>query len=235
VSFRKSCRLTNRIVTNPKDVVSDDKIVEWREKMKTLIGINLLGHITQNSKDMLIMRSYISKSIRFFVDEKSEFCMIFNHGMIDFARKYIFNFGPKYSIIEDNTILTNDGMYSVYKFENYRNVFEHSEEIGKFIYQIYITFICEEQKKNSKLVMNCELSKFLKVLLDDSLLFEDHVSNFLEKSRYLYLVHEETKDFPLPNSSIVRRKETMMSDLYGELTKYFMDGEEAEKFMSWRV
>jgi len=231
VSFRKSCKRTNMLLTNPKDTIDEHKIREWRDKMKILIGMNILSNISPNGGDVVLGGPKISntyKMIRFSIDEKSEFYMTFNYGAIDFAHHYILNGDSKYSITGENTIIS-DQLYTKYKFENFKNVFEHSEEIGRFLYQIYIMFICEEQKKNKRLVMNTNISKFMKTLMDDPISLRERMSEHFKLSRY---ISNTMDDGSVSDSIFSRKMEAIAFELREDLNRYFMDGEETERFMS---
>lgn len=224
VSFRKVCRRTNQMLTNPGDYIIKEKIDEWKEKMSSLLGMCLLD--AMDYCVLLISPSCRQNFIRFCVDEKSEFYMVINFNAVDFSRKIILHPGSKYKITADEDMTVFDNVYyTKYKLEHHKNIFDHTENIGEFLYNVYMSFICHEQKKNEKAVSNRQISDAIKILMDNPSFFQDELVRIFNNSRYLRFIGENS-------SHLFKDKiEKLGDDLRKDLLKNFVDGDEAKQFV----
>ena len=241
VSFRKVCKRTNALLNNPKYFVSQEKMKEWFDKMKMLIGMTLLDHIS----DHLILNSPSGKfgHIRLSIDESCDFFMTISYHALPFFRNFVITNG--HNVFQDtDVIMLDDEIFSKYKLEKHKNIFDHKESIGTFLYDLYISFVCFDQKKNKEKISRNHLSSQIKMILNRPSKFHSILSQIFKSSSYFLFpdrqiamdTEEPLSQQPLPSDSgsfsfFQSNILNISLELQKDLSRYFIDGEEAEQFL----
>lgn len=223
VSFRKVCKQTNYLIDNPRHMVTKEKVDEWSEKMKTILGMTLLDNIGEYI--FLRSPSVNEKYIRLAIDETSEFYMTINYGAIPFMRNFNMS-NERYKFIEDGGIIMDQTLFSKYKLENHTNIFDERENIGYFLYDLYISFLTQDQKKNKERITRTQLSIVLKNVIDHLCKIHPMMTQIYKDSSY-FVFPSENKSQSFFKMNI----EGIANDLQSDLLRYFIDGEEAEQFI----
>jgi hypothetical protein len=221
-----SCKLTHQLLNNPKHIVSKEKVEEWNEKMKMILGIVLLDNLSiQNTYPVLLKSpSRRDKFLRLMINH-TEFYLTINHGAIDFVKSFLHK-NPKYELCSLNVMLDiNDTSFMKYTIKNHSDMFEHKDSIGIFLYQLFISFICHDTGKDYKKVSQNQISHFLGLNRNNVQLYK--ILKQLYTSSTYFLFQEQN-----PNSLFRDYIENILGDLSKDLSKYFMDGEETEKFLN---
>lgn len=223
VSFRKVCKQTHYLVNNPKKFVSKEKIEEWFEKTKMMVGMTLLDNIRNCS----ILKSPSGKNgyFRLGIDDNYEFFITVGYRAIPFFRNFEMS-NRHYKIESDDSITINESLYSKYKLDHHRNIFDYKEAIGKFLYDIYITFVSFDQNKNKEKISNTHLSNLIRIILNRPSKFHNDTSLIFRCSSY-FIFGDQSENFFKTNI------ETIVNDFQKDLSRYFMDGEEAEQFLNF--
>jgi hypothetical protein len=238
VNFRQVCKQTNALLNNPKDFVSGEKMKEWFDKMKMVIGMTLLDHI----RDHVLIKSSSEKNgyIRLSIDDAYEIFMTTSFRALVFFRNF-FNAG-NYSIQSiEETIMIDDNLFSKYKLDKYKNIFDHKEAIGTFLYDLSVSFVCFDQKKIKEKIMRKQISKLIKTILDDPSSFYHITSQVFRNSSYFIFSDEPmsvegsitTETRQLKDTFFRSNIQGITMDLQKDLSRYFMDGEEAEQFLAF--
>lgn len=225
VSFRKTCKQTHSLLNNPKDIVTNEKKEEWFEKMKMIVGMILLDNIG----NYIILQSPSGKLgyIRLEIDETCEFFMTINYAAMPFVQK----FKVLYELLDDGVIMTNDGLFSKYKLDKHRNIFDYKENISSFLYDLYISFVCVDQNKNKNKISRTQLSNLIKSIIDNPYIFQRIASQIFRCSSYFVF-----SDKPNVSETFFRWNiNEMVNDLRRDLSRYFIDGEEAEQYLRFVV
>lgn len=224
VNFRKTCRQTHSLLNNPKDVVTKEKREEWFEKMKMIVGMILLDNIG----NYIILKSPSGKLgyIRLEIDESCEFFMIINYAAMPFVQKYKIS-NEQYRFFDDGVLVIDDGLFSKYKLDKHRNIFDYKENISSFLYDLYISFICVDQNKNKNKISRTQLSNLTKSIIDNPHIFQRVASQIFRCSSYFVF-----SDNPNVSESFFRWNiNEMINDLRRDLSRYFIDGDEAEQYL----
>lgn len=226
VSFRKSCKSIHQLITNPKHIVTDEKVSEWREKMKILLGMTFLDNIGESV--LLKSPKFRENTICFFVDENSDFCMTIRYGAISFMQIFL-NDNREYILDTHDSIIHDHMLFTKYKLQNYKNIFDNKETIGKFLYELYITFLSKDQNKNMKIVSKYQLSHFLNLVMREDIDLYEEIDDIYRSSAY-FTFSDICKE-KLFKTNIMEKKNELQKDL----SRYFMDGDEAEQFLNqWK-
>lgn len=223
VSFRKVCKQTNHLLDNPRHIVTKEKVDEWNEKTKTILGMTLLDNIGEYI--FLRSPSINEKYIRLAIDETYEFYMTINYGAIPFMRNFKMS-SERYNFIEGGGIIMDHTLFSKYKLQNHTNIFDEKEDIGYFLYDLYISFLAQDQKKNKERVTKTQLSIVLKNIIDQTSKIYPMMTQIYKDSSYFVFPSEiYSQSFFKMNINHIAK------DLQSDLLRYFMDGDEAEQFL----
>lgn len=223
VNFRKSCKQTYSLLNNPKDKVSKEMINEWMEKMKIVIGMTLLDNLNHP----VILRS-LSKNIgriQLCIDDSFEFFLTFNHHATSFIRNLMISSG--HEIMADGTGPQQGSslLFTKYKLDKFRNIFDHKETISKFLYDLYTSFVCEDQNKNKEKITQSHIASLVKTIVNEPIQFYDISKGFFRSSVY-FSFPDESNDTSLFRTNI----QNIVDDLRKDLSRYFMDGTETQFF-----
>jgi len=223
--FRQLCKQTHSLLNNPKHIVTKEKVDEWNKKMRMVVGMTLLDNID----DYVIFTSLSDQFVylRLGIDENYEFFMTTSYRAIHFLRNFKIH-NEYYEITDNDTIMIDDTLFSKYKLDKHKNIFDHKEIIGSFLYDLYISFICFDQKKYTKKISRTQLSNLIKIILNHQDKFYHIANQIFRYSSYFVFSDKPHKSQSFFKSNI----ETITMDLQKDLSRYFMDGEEAEQFLS---
>jgi hypothetical protein len=231
VSFRQVCKQTSTLMNNPKDFVSEEKMKEWILQMKMVIGMTLLDHI----RDHVMIKSYSQKNgyIRLSIDDASEIYLTTSFRAIVFFKNFISSGNYDIQSNED-TIMIDDNLFSKYKLEKYKNIFDHKEKIATFLFDLSVSFVCYDQKKSKEKIMRKQISKLIKTILNHPSNFYPMSSQVFRNSSYFEFSDDilETGQQSFSETFFRSYIERIAIELQKDLSRYFMDGEEAEKFLS---
>jgi hypothetical protein len=235
VNFRKVCTRTHALLINPKYIVTKDKVEEWNNKMKMITGMILLDNMIPISLDGRYLSDYVVlkspsdnlKYLRLAIDENYEFFMTCSYRAIQFLRHFKIK-NENYQIRESDTTMIDNTLFSKYKLNKHRYIFDDGECIGAFLYDLYISFICFDQKKNEERIAKTQLSNLIKITLNHPLNFYPITNQTFRTSSYF----EFSNGSKMSGSFFKDNIERFAIELQKDLSRYFMDGEEAEKFLS---
>lgn len=234
VSFRMSCRKTNQIVDNPKYFVSDEQMKEWLEKMKILMGMGLLEQIVNPITNPIILKSPSQKDkyVYIGVDHASELYLYFSYKTTNLINKIVSSKGYEMISSNDPVSVNADSIFSRFKIRIdgcIQNIFQNTNEISNFIYELCLLFICQDQNKVVTGVSKEQLCYFLKLVLNS----KDH--NKEDVYSELLNVYQSSSYFSGLQAIKSRLFEdnftTLQNQLQKEMSRFFMDGEEAQKYI----
>jgi hypothetical protein len=207
------------LIVNPKYSVSSEKVEEWMKKMKIMMGMIMLNHMGDYMK-----LSKNGKIIRFYTDDSGDFYLTINHLAIPFYVNFIQKH-PSFVLEVDESITDENMLYGKYKLRDHRNMLEHCETISIFLYEFLISFICDDAKKNKPLVSTHQLATFTKILVDEPLNFCSAVETLYQNSSYC--------TFTETSCGLFKQKvDSDSNNLYQDITKYFIDGDEIKSYMT---
>jgi hypothetical protein len=228
VNFRKSCKQTYSLLNNPKDKVSKEMMNEWMEKMKIVIGMTLLDNLIHP----VILRS-LSKNIgriQLCIDDSFEFFLTFNHHATSFIRNLMISSGHEIVADGNGTISSQQGqgnslLFTKYKLDKFRNIFDHKESISKILYDLYISFVCEDQNKNKQKITQNHIASLVKIIINEPIQFYNTSKGIFRSSVY-FSFPDESDDTSLFRTNI----QNIVNELQKDQSRYFMDGTEAQYF-----
>jgi hypothetical protein len=132
--------------------------------------------------------------------------------------------------------------------EKYRNIFDHKEKISTFLYDLCVSFVCYDQKKMKDKIMRKQISKLIKTILNDPSSFYRITTQVFRNSSYFVFSddamstgteqkqeqkQEEKQEQKQEETFFGSNIQSIATELRKDLSRYFLDGEEAEQFLAF--
>jgi hypothetical protein len=219
----------NNFLLNAKEVVTNEDVKRWQEKVKLMIGYVLLGNL-MSYKKLEISKSFDEKFYIDFNDKKQ--CVLFSNTYLTTTLwNNLIRNHPLYEMVQDEYIIRVDQggvLFGLYRLKNEESTSDFILT-SNFLYDLYITAICEWQHKNKTKVMKKQISEIV------HLCFERQYISFELYKIFSYSRYIDGMYTNMITDHYIDKIESIKDEIFKEMRSYFMDGEEAAQFMNLEI
>ena len=228
INFKKTCKFMNNFLVNPKNLITEEQIKRWQEKIKLILGFGILNNVITYKK--VDLSNAYEQKIYLDYDDSKDMVLFSTTYKTTLILNKVVNSYSAYHMEQDG--VSNHGqsgmLFSQFKLKN--ELKEPNEKAfiltANFLYDLYLTAICEWQHKNKEKVMKQQLAQFFLKSLEPQLISKE-IEQYYNHSKFLIM--------PCMMNMVSSEHRKKIDDIWEETAKevkgYFMDGEEAFQFM----
>ena len=224
INLRLSCRQLNFLLPNPKDNVTEDQVNEWRRKMKVMLGLGLIENAMCQTFKIISQLDWRKKMFIGCEGDRLYLCYSYFAGSVFYS---CIKDNPEISLVCSGTstgVLYEDALYAKFEREKQVSIFEYPNENAMMLYNLFMEFVCIDQNKKKKVIDKYHIAKFANCCMENLDICDTIVKNYTNS---VYIVPMMKKPIEVFKSPI----EQLRSQVRSEMSRYFMDGEEAEQFL----